>query len=315
MSERDDEMQHFRDFKRELAPESAFPRIERPGAIDADLSITRHVDFWTNEERLQQERVGRMTQALLAEHLSSGYYPVGIPFTKGPTSMNTPPPISATLMQHQTPPEGEWDYWWMVGPRASGLTAGSIAWAIARARLGRTVVFHASGRGRRRRALDQATRQAFLEDVAHTPHPDRAQLRIEDGQIIFGIPPRGTRVDDLILDGFDEFDNRVPYSELVESEGGGRRVRTPTVWVQPRLVADENGPIQYGPRDRMLIDLLTQMGRLGTKVLFTVAPDVAPDVVRTVKETSDWAVATFASDGDLFRDAILAKLLDAGLRR
>jgi hypothetical protein len=230
----------------------------------------------------------------------------------------TAPPISATLMQHQTPPEGEWDYWWMVGPRASGLTAGSIAWAISRARLGRTVVFHAQGRGRRRRALDQATRQAFLEDVAHTPHPDRAQLRIETGQIIFGIPPRGTHIDDLIIDGFDEFDNRVPHTEMVVPEGGGRRVRTPTVWVQPRLVADENGPIQYGPRDRMLTDLLYHLrgsSDPGSKVLLTVAPDVAPDVVRTVKNTSVTAVATFASDGDLFRDAVLAKLLDAGLRR
>lgn len=230
-------------------------------------------------------------------------------------SDQTPLPISQTLHPHQIPPEGEWQAWWMLGGRGAGKTAAALAWSISQAIQGRTVAFRAAGAGRERQSLDHLCR--LLEREGLTYKALRAQLRVEIttpttmGQVVFGPNIRGVDYDDLVVDGFHEFDNTIEVEQVLaplphEDENTPVRTR------KRRVAVDLNAhPEQNGPRDELLVSWMLGLRSTRPRMVFTAAAEPAPDVRRTMLRLQPAQVTVaWADGGELSRDTARERLED-----
>jgi len=218
---------------------------------------------------------------------------------------HSPLPISQTLFPHQIPPEGDWQAWWMLGGRGAGKTAAALSWSASQAAEGRVVLFRAPGMGRERQSLDHLCRLLDREGVTYKARPSQQRVEITGpnaiGEVRFGPAWRGMDYDDLVVDGFHEFDNTIEITEQVDPNSAAEKPRVRKRRVSP-LEVSKDGREMNGPRDEMLIGWLSRLRSVRPRLVFTAEHEPAPDVRRTMlrlqpaKVSVAWAVSPLSRD-------------------
>jgi hypothetical protein len=225
----------------------------------------------------------------------------------------SPLPISQTLFPHQIPPEGDWQTWWMLGGRGAGKTAAALAWSISQAIQGRVVAFRPAGAGRERQSFDHLCRLLEREGLTHKPRWSQRRVEITTpttiGEVRFGPEMRGMHYDDLVVDGFHEFDNTVEITELVDPQSTAEKPRVRKRRVSP-LELSVDGREVNGPRDELLINWVSGLRSVRPRMVFTAAHEPAPDVRRTMLRLQPAQVTVAWANSPLSRDTVRQRLED-----
>jgi hypothetical protein len=173
------------------------------------------------------------------------------------------------LHEHQVRPDGEWGSWWILGGRGTGRTHAALVAAIEDAAAGRYVEYRSGHGGGARHAMgllvDLVDEMDLREKVEKNRLASRRVMFFEGGGVIdFSSNYGGRSIDTAVLDGFDQVDNRIAHYP--------KGTRGPRELNAPRLEANADGPVQWGPRDLMLQMIASRMRGDTPRLIFTARP-------------------------------------------